>query len=401
VSSLITRTTATKGIGVDAGDNLIILGASARAAAFSALRAGLRPWCIDLFADRDLQGRCPVMRLPPRYYPDGFLETMRTELPGPWIYTGGMENRPDLVRRMARRRPLWGNGREELRRARDPLLVRRALLAAGLPAPAIHARAYELPPSGRWLRKPYRGCGGAGIRFWAPGSPGRDARSPGYFQEFIDGDPCAALYVADGRRAWLLGLTRQLVGVGWAHAAPFGYCGSVGPLEIAEPLREELARLGRVLTLTCGLRGLFGVDGVLRDDRFWAVEVNPRYTASVEVHEYATGIKMLDWHAWVFTRGALPRPAAPPAPPRFDVGKAVLFARTDLVFPTDGPWSAELRSPTPPHEPPSFADIPAAGERIAAGRPVLTFFTRAASASACLDALQEHAADLDRWLFGT
>ncbi len=33
--------------------HLLIFGASARAAAFSALRAGLQPWCADLFADAD------------------------------------------------------------------------------------------------------------------------------------------------------------------------------------------------------------------------------------------------------------------------------------------------------------------------------------------------------------
>src|SRR5437763_9510980 len=34
------------------GEHLLILGASTRAAAFSALRAGLRPSCADLFSDR-------------------------------------------------------------------------------------------------------------------------------------------------------------------------------------------------------------------------------------------------------------------------------------------------------------------------------------------------------------
>ena len=40
--------------------DLLILGASARAAAFSALRIGLRPTCADLFADADLASACPV-----------------------------------------------------------------------------------------------------------------------------------------------------------------------------------------------------------------------------------------------------------------------------------------------------------------------------------------------------
>jgi predicted ATP-grasp superfamily ATP-dependent carboligase len=60
---------------------------------------------------------------------------------------------------------------------------------------------------------------------------------------------------------------------------------------------------------------------------------------------------------------------------------------------------AELRSPTPVREMPAFADLPAAGERIEAGRPILTFFARAGSPSACKDALRGIAEDLDRWLY--
>ena len=47
------------------------------------------------------------MPLPGRY-PDAFAELVGVEVAGPWMYTGGLENHPDLVRRMARQRPLWG-----------------------------------------------------------------------------------------------------------------------------------------------------------------------------------------------------------------------------------------------------------------------------------------------------
>src|SRR5687767_3221982 len=107
------------------GEHLLFFGASARAAAFSALRAGLRPWCADLFADADLRRRCPATRLAGRY-PAAFAQLLRDAPPGPWMYTGGLENHPRLVGRMARLRPLWGNGEESLRRARDPA----ALVAA-------------------------------------------------------------------------------------------------------------------------------------------------------------------------------------------------------------------------------------------------------------------------------
>src|SRR5438309_1251845 len=87
--------------------NLLIFGASARAAAFSALRAGLSPWCADLFGDADLAARCPVIALPDTY-PDGLLEIERQAPPGPFLYTGGLENRPRLLRELAQRRTLWG-----------------------------------------------------------------------------------------------------------------------------------------------------------------------------------------------------------------------------------------------------------------------------------------------------
>jgi hypothetical protein len=47
--------------------DVLILGASARAAAYSARRADLQPACIDLFADRDLAAVCPSRRIAPEH----------------------------------------------------------------------------------------------------------------------------------------------------------------------------------------------------------------------------------------------------------------------------------------------------------------------------------------------
>src|SRR6516162_1742358 len=107
---------------MDGSQSLLIFGASARAAAFSALRAGFKPWCADLFADADLRQRVPAMQLPGRF-PEGFLDLIDVELTGPWVYTGGLENRPFLVHKMARRRKLWGNDRDALLEARSPFAV--------------------------------------------------------------------------------------------------------------------------------------------------------------------------------------------------------------------------------------------------------------------------------------
>src|SRR5262245_37896608 len=104
------------------GESLLLIGASVRAAAGSALRAGLRPWCADLFADADLAAVCPVQRLPGDY-PRGFIALAKSAPPGPWLYTGGLENWPDVVAAIASERTLWGNDADVLQRVRDPALV--------------------------------------------------------------------------------------------------------------------------------------------------------------------------------------------------------------------------------------------------------------------------------------
>ncbi len=380
------------------GKHLLILGASARAAAFSALRAGLRPWSADLFGDLDLRARCHAVAVPTGRYPNGFLDLVGGAPAGPWIYTGALENRRTLVRRLARLRPLWGNDSPALAVVRSPGRVHSLLSAAGLPCPAFHNPA-RLPSSGRrWLVKPIAGAGGIGIRFWDGRSPPGGRPSKVYFQEFMEGESCAAVFLADGTGSRLLGVTRQLVGEAWLGAAPFRYCGSVGPLSLPPSASATLGRIGQVLAAAAGLRGLFGVDFVLRDTVPWPVEVNPRYTASVEVLEYATGLRALALHRGVFDPGA-GVPVATQREPSV-VGKAVLFARAPLVVPAEGAWEAALSGPVPVEEMPAFADIPPAGQRIDAGRPVLTFFARAGGEADCLAALRRAAADLDARLFG-
>jgi uncharacterized protein len=378
---------------------LLIFGASARAAAFSALRAGLQPWCADLFADADLQARCPAMRLP-SHYPEGFEELAAKDIPGPWLYTGGLENWPALVDRMARHRPLWGNDAAVLARVRHPDFVARILREAGLAVPAVTWQRQPAVGSGRWLVKPMRSAGGGGIRAYdGPADLASTSPSGVYYQEHITGEPWSALYVADGIKAILLGATRQLVGETWLGAAPFHYCGSIGPLSIPPDLQHNLERLGTVLTEKCELRGLFGVDGVVSDREFWPVEVNPRYTASIEVLEYANGLQALAWHRAMFDCRVDASPMLPQFPGLDCTGKAVLFARQALVFPTAGPWQAVLDHLGDIHRMPAFADIPMAGQRIEAGRPILTLFGRGQAVAGCLEALQRTAAEVEHWLY--
>jgi predicted ATP-grasp superfamily ATP-dependent carboligase len=213
-----------------------------------------------------------------------------------------------------------------------------------------------------------------------------------YLQEFLEGEPRSAVYIGDGTKALLLGMTRQLTGESWLHAGPFRYCGSVGPLQISTGEREGLTKLGTVLAAGCGLKGLFGVDGIWRDAALWPVEINPRYTASVEVIEYACAIPALQWHSEAFNSKILNAPVA--ANSRDFAGKAVLFAPSAFRFPAEGPWAEALSSTKAVNELPAFADVPVANSLIERGQPICTVFARAKDPVACIAALRAKADSL-------
>jgi predicted ATP-grasp superfamily ATP-dependent carboligase len=391
------------------GEHLIICGASTRAAAFSALRAGLKPWCIDLFADEDLKAKCPVMRIPRSDYPHKLPEWIeRYAPPGPWMYTGGLENHPKLVERISRSRPLWGVGADRLSQIRNPKL----LWKGGCPVPKTRFWAFGLPRDGSWLVKPLLGTGGQGIIRWrGAASIVKHSRRRIFYQRIVEGKACAALYLGMSAMTWPLGLTRQLVGENWLHAAPFAYCGSIGPLRMTAATRASIVSLGANLGREHRLRGLFGVDFILKDETLWVIEINPRYTAAVEVMELAFQGAFISGYRQFFRSDPASEICDSDVPvlplvsaserikSRPPVGKAILFARDCLVFPLDGPWTGVLCHPPDVHDLPGFADIPAAGTPIAAGQPVLTFFVQANTEEACLEELKRIAAELDRWLY--
>ncbi len=282
----------------------MIFGASTRAAAQSAARAGFEPVCADHFADEDLFEVAEV--LPLSDYPHGLLASAARELANaagaatPWMYTGALENHPGLLKKLAAQRPLYGNAADVVRRVRDPFAVARVLTEAGFPALAVCPADRPPPRDGRWVIKPRRSAGGRGICVWDdsspdPASPPR--RDPVYFQQRAEGAPHSALYLATSGGTVLVGVARQLIGESRLSARPFAYCGSLGPLEVAASLWQKMTECGRVIGGDFGLRGLFGIDFLLDDaGRAWLTEINPRYTASVEVFEMALGLPLLADH---------------------------------------------------------------------------------------------------------
>ena len=381
---------------MDDDGNLILFGASTRAAAFSALRAGLRPWCADLFADADLQTRCPAMRLPGPY-PEGFLEWIGAELPGPWMYTGGLENRPWLVERMARRRTLWGNDCPALLKARNPAVVYAAVRAAGLPAPAVHAFFRRPPAAGRWLVKPIWGLGDP-IHFWTAADVADRPSLLVYLQEYVEGESQSAVYL---RRRQTGGVARRLASARRRGLAARRPVPLLRQHRAASRRRRAPGGAGEdwvrpwpaaaAYAVCSAWMGWSATAAFLPSRSIRAIPHPLRCWNTPAVYPHWPGIDPRSSHR--------ARPAPPAEAPTACVGKAVYFAPCDLTFPAEGPWADVLRTPPPLAAPPAFADIPHPGTHIKAGRPVLTFFARGGAPDVCLNALRRTAADLDRRFF--
>ncbi len=354
----------------------------------SAARAGYRVRAGDQFADVDLGRACDATRIAD--YPRGLAAFVRARPTDGWMYTGALENHPAAVRRMARMLPLLGNPADVLRQVRDPMRVADGLNRAGLPCPKISTDSSATLPDGVWLQKPLRSAGGTRISFYDEHARRRGPARDAYRQQYVEGLACSGVYLGAGGKALLLGVTRQLVGQVWTGATGFMYCGSLWPLDVGPNLAAEFARIGEVLAERFGLVGLFGADAILNPKGLWTVEVNPRYTASMELLDWGHGISLVDLHVAACQTGS--HPTSLPPRRRGTLGKAIVFATADTVV---GEGFKRLIEKRLAHDWPALADVPARGTRIKAGRPIVTVMASGADQPDVLRQLRR-AADLAR-----
>ncbi len=380
------------------GENvLLIAGASVRAAAFSALRGGFKVSAADLFADADLQRACDCYTVDP--YPDRLTEIFKTAPPGAWMYTGALENYPRLLASLARQRRLLGCSAEVVRRVRDPRELHESLTSAGFASPAIFTHGSPPRDARRWLCKRRRSAGGLGIEFFSPDKQGNTSLpAASYLQEFAPGMSCGLAYVAAGGQATFLGASRQLTGRRWCGAQQFMYCGSLAPQTLASGARSEAVRLGRHLAAAFGLTGLFGVDVILHNNRLWVLEVNPRFTSSLEVLERLGDYSAVALHMQACQAGRLParEPAAsnPPAAPTRFSGKAIVYARRDALVGASFQRFVQSRLDGGQIDSPPIADIPPLGSSLIQGRPICTVLADGESAPAVLRQLRSAAKEV-------
>jgi predicted ATP-grasp superfamily ATP-dependent carboligase len=369
---------------------VLIAGVSTRAAAESAVRAGFQVVTLDAYGDLDQPSECRMLPGGTPWRAAAAARYAGAITADAVAFGSNLDNDPQAVRSLAAGRKLWGNSAASLGRARDPVAVSAAFRLAGLAAPDVVTRwnyvgSFMTGQPGAWLVKPVRSGGGAGVRRW------RGPRLPAgcYLQRYVPGRAGSVVFVAARGRAVVLGTSRQIVGDAAFGASAFRYCGNL--LLPCDQAGGQAGVIAQTAAASFGLTGVGGVDFIASDGVMHPIEVNPRWTASMELVERACGVPVFGAHVEACTTGALPSVGVFEATHTEVHGKAVVFARNEVTVGDTREWLDDL----------SVRDIPRPHTRIASGHPVCTVFAQGPDEEACYDALVRRAGSvygqLARW----
>lgn len=357
---------------------IIILANSARAIAASARRAGFSPLAVDVFGDSDtreaslatmtLDGglsaglaadkvECAVKTLISDYHPIGL------------AYGSGFEHQPETIAALAGELRIFGNRAESIRRAKDPLALADFCAGAGILHPPI---TFDSPEDRqRWLLKTRGGAGGTHVVGAVQGRRSENA----YYQRRVKGESISALFVADGQRTAIIGLSRQWTSP--TSESPFRYGGAAGPIGVGRAQAAEIARCVARVAAEMRLVGVNSADFVVSGDAVWLIEINPRPGATMdlfepdrrtlfEVHVAACDGKLLAVRSGLGFRAAM-----------------IVYAPADLLV----SLPAQLW-------PQWTADQPRIGTRIVAGDPLCTVLASAVTVDAAQRLVEMRAEDV-------
>ena len=248
-----------------------------------------------------------------------------------------------------------------------------------------------------WLLKHPGSSGGSAVQHLAQWrSSGLPWPATAYAQRLLPGQPVSLSFIANGRRALVLGCNQQQVQalVGDGGSRPFGFAGVSGPVALPPAAAATLRRALAVLVAHFQLRGLGSLDALLDGQQVHLLELNPRPPASLQLYPGAAGHGVVAAHIQACQHGRLP--AAPragqrghrsPAPVR---GLRVVHTPAALQVTTT--LSAQLARW------PGAQDVPQPGTRLATGDPLCSLHCSAASAVAVQAGLHRAQAHLLRHL---
>ncbi|MBC7945573.1 MAG: ATP-grasp domain-containing protein [Burkholderiales bacterium] len=365
---------------------LLIAALASRALAQSAHRVGIAVVALDLFDDLDTRRYAhATKKIAPRadgeygFDAEDLLRAADTLCPCEQctglVVGAGFEDCPDLLARLSRGRKLYGDSPETVARLKHPASFFGLLDGLGVPHPAI---AFDAPDDLEgWLIKRCGGSGGGHVTTATetPVSVGSYYSGAHYYQRLTLGRSVSVLFLADGKRASVVGFNQQwkahrassgaqtsaatgaAATSATAHAAPYAaatyvYGGAINRVMLGQGLQSEIAdRLDRLVAET-GMVGLNGMDflltaeaGGVGGDDYSVLEINPRPPATLDL--YDPDFPLFQWHLRACC-GELPPKRPPVQLPVAVRAHAIVYAQNDLMIAPDthfAPWCSDIAPP--------------------------------------------------------
>lgn len=379
---------------------VLVSGFSGRALSETAAKAGCDVSCIDFFGDLDLKKFCSRTFSIKRnsagqnYSTEGLLKLIEEYYDNEqyFVYSSDWDNRPELLNKVlaGKEIKLLGNSAEVLQKISSKVSREKGsdifsyLKKRRFNLPEIIKNGEELQkqsrinPDRKYLLKPYLSGGGKNITVYnnlnkAQKEIDTEMWENFYLQHYIEGRVSSALFAADGRSAEILGITEQLKDLNFQNS--FRYGGNI-LIRSNSDIINKLQDIAESLSREYELKGINGIDFILTPDGIYFIELNPRFTAAVELLLPIFGKELFN----LYFRGSidenLREKFISSEMPLY--AKVIYYAKYDLTVKKEITELIDYKG-IDVNGKYEFRDLPHPGENIEKASPVCTVLIRAGS----------------------
>ena len=276
--------------------------------------------------------------------------------PGDWLaYGSGFEAHPGLLKRLQASVRVLGNTPDIVRLCADPVRLSERFTKLGLASPKTRSQKPDRLEG--WLLKQKGRSGGFHVQ---PASRASGSSNASYWQRRCIGEPHSALFLAGGKEAHVVGVSRLLTS--GKVDAPYAWSGAIGPIEVLPEVFEQVQWVAQVLARDLNLLGLCGIDFIVDlKKEVQVVDLNPRLVATCELYTDRFISDYMSAHIETCLAENPDGHLIPASGQGEGVrGMQVLYAPCPVTIAENWKWPDET------------ADLPSAGTNIDAGQPLCT-----------------------------
>jgi predicted ATP-grasp superfamily ATP-dependent carboligase len=352
---------------------VLVAGFATRHVAQSAFHAGYSVCAVDHFCDQDLYWyTTDCLRFDDLDDLPSAIEEMSNRYRFDMlVVTSGAEEIPTTI-------PLCGTPRKHVMHFLDKLEIQHFFEGLKVPVPRLVSDG-EFPA----MLKPRCGAGGwrnAVVRNEKENTAWEALYPDHTFirQEVVNGIPASVCCVADGTRARAIAVNEQILR--GTRDSAFGFCGSVTPF--FHQHHDRMITIAEKIAGSSGCTGTVGIDFVAGGE-IYAIEINPRFQATVDTVEMATGCNLFKMHLDA-CRGILPN--LQPRATQF-AARSILFADRDITV------HADLK-----HLSPIVADIPLPGTFFEKDQAIASIYGTGPTRGEALEMLDKNITTVQQYL---